>query len=88
MTRVQKRIRALMIIICIIAASVILCGGRKARMQAEEYVISQGDTLWSIASEYKPSGMRYDDYIYLLKQANDIDSSIAAGQTIMVFTEE
>lgn len=88
MTRVQKRIRAVLILAAVIALAALLCGGRRQNLRSERYIVSQGDTLWGIASEYKPAGMRYDDYIYLLQRENNIGTGIKQGQEIMIFTEE
>lgn len=88
MTRIQKRIRAVLILAAVIGLAALLCGGRGQNLRSERYVVEQGDTLWQIASEYKPAGMRYDDYIYLLQRENNIGAEIRAGQEIMIFTEE
>ena len=88
MTRIQKRIRAVLILAAVIGLAALLCGGRGQNLRSERYVVEQGDTLWQIASEYKPVGMRYDDYIYLIECENNIGAGIRAGQEIMIFTEE
>ena len=88
MTRVQKRIRAAAIVAAIIALAALLCGGRRSNLRSERYIVSQGDTLWGIASEYKPATMRYDDYIALIERENGIDAHIRQGQEIMIYVEE
>lgn len=50
----------------------------------EEYVVQKGDTLWNIASEYASEHQDLREYIYQLKQVNNIDSSLKEGQTIII----
>lgn len=52
------------------------------------YVVSQGDTLWDIAKEYCPSNMDIRDYIYDIKERNDISGTIHNGQVLEVWTTE
>lgn len=49
----------------------------------QEYSIKSGDTLWGIASAY---GDDYDPrhIIYDIKEKNDCDANIAAGDVILV----
>lgn len=42
-------------------------------MKYEEYVVSTGETLWSIASENKKDGQDVREYIYELRKLNDLD---------------
>ena len=42
-------------------------------MKYEEYVVSTGETLWSIASENKKDGQDVREYIYELRELNDLD---------------
>lgn len=45
----------------------------KAEVEIEEYVVSAGETLWSIASENKKDGQDIREYIYELRQLNSLD---------------
>ena len=48
-------------------------------------VVEKGDTLWSIAEEYKPDGIEIREYIYEISKSNGIDNSpLSIGQTIYV----
>jgi len=40
------------------------------------YVVSENQTLWDIANEYKPDGMDIREYVYELRKANDLDDAI------------
>ena len=42
-------------------------------MKHEEYVVSNGETLWSIASENKKEGQDVREYIYELRKLNELD---------------
>lgn len=45
-------------------------------MNYEEYVVSTGETLWSIASENKKDGQDVREYIYELRKLNELDNCI------------
>lgn len=48
--------------------------------------ICQGDTLWSIAEKYKPNNIYMPEYIYDIKELNNMDNSnIHIGDTILVY---
>lgn len=84
MTRVQKRIRAAVILALIIGGAVILCGHTKRSepQEWEPYTVRSGDTLWSISKTYAPASSDVRDYIYLLCEHNDIGADLQAGQVI------
>lgn len=47
--------------------------------------VCSGDTLWEIASEYKPEGTDLREFMYEIAASNGIkDCNIVAGQTIYV----
>ena len=48
----------------------------------EEYEVRSGETLWSIASNYRPETMSIQEYIYNLKDFNNIGSMIYPEQKI------
>lgn len=50
-----------------------------------EYTIRAGDTLWSIAEENANECQDLREYVYQLKQANNIDSTLEVGQNIIIF---
>lgn len=53
--------------------------------EAVPYRVKYGDTLWSICSQYCPRGVDMWEYIYLVKEENEMESScIFAGDEIMV----
>ena len=47
--------------------------------------VESGDTLWTIASEYKPEGKDLREFVYELADNNGVpDCNIYCGQTIYV----
>lgn len=54
-------------------------------MKYEEYVVSNGETLWSIACENKKEKQDVREYVYQLRELNNIDDCIIVpGQTIKI----
>lgn len=56
--------------------------------EVQEYVVESGDTLWSIGTEFRPTTMSIQQYIYNLQQANNIGSVIYPNQVIQVLIYE
>lgn len=51
----------------------------------EDYMVVKGDTLWSIAAENKKAGQDIREYIYELREINDMnDCLIYPNQTIKI----
>ena len=50
-----------------------------------EYYVEQGETLWSIAQQYKPEFMDIREYVYEIQQLNNI-SNLYAGDIIQIYT--
>ena len=54
--------------------------------QIDTIVISSGDDLWSIAEEYKPSWMDCREYIYEVKELNNMtQSGLYAGEQLLIY---
>lgn len=57
----------------------------KENVVYENYTVVAGDTLWSIASENKKAGQDIREYIYELREINDMnDCLIYPNQTIKI----
>lgn len=86
MTRLQKRIRAAVILICIIAGTILLCGNgqKKPPVNWETYTVKSGDTLWSISKEYAPKNSDIRKYIYLVNERNSTGVNLQPGQVIEI----
>lgn len=50
----------------------------------EDYTVSAGETLWDIAEENKQDGQDVREYVYQLRELNNIDCIIYPGQTIKI----
>lgn len=93
----KKEKRETMIIIISFIIGIIFLGiainhwliGDTTPMRDETYIISKGETLWSIAERYKPEHMSFEQYLYELKKANKEDvSKLYPGQTITILVEK
>ncbi len=82
---------AVIVLVVLVSSSTILLNDTKAIAQTgdayELYVVSSGDTLWSIAESEMPNGIDIRDAIYILEDLNNIDSSqIYTGLTLKIPT--
>ena len=88
----RRSITALVIIIFIIMIfinfSMAKTDEKDTQVTYENYVISKGETLWSIAEEYKQEGQDTRDYIYQIKKLNSIGSTVYENQTIKIIVWE
>ena len=84
----MKFLKVLMII-AMIVFSIYTVGFRLNEMNVEyseaEYTIQPGDTLWSIAEKNASKHQSIQEYVYQLKQFNNITSNIEVGQVITIF---
>ena len=52
------------------------------------YLVNHEDALWSICHKYCPDKMDMQEYIYLIKQENNmVSSTIYAGDTLIILKE-
>lgn len=83
---VNKRrfITSIVIMIALLISIFNLCFA-KQEVVTEEYVVSTGETLWSIASENKKAGQDIRQYIYELREINNMnDCLIYPNQVIKI----
>lgn len=53
------------------------------------HAVVYGETLWSIANEYKGESMSTGEFIYKIKKANNLEtSSISAGDVLVIPVEK
>lgn len=54
------------------------------KVETEDYIVINGDTLWSIATEYKHEKQDIREYVYQLRKLNNIDCIIYPGQVLKI----
>lgn len=86
MTRRERNIRRGIFFLVVIGLILLLCGSlQKPKYSVKSYGIGCGDTLWSIAEEYKPNSVTYREYIDLMYKLNDgLTATIFPGQAILI----
>lgn len=63
----------------------VLCGCSEKEVSTQTYMVSPGDTLWSIATEYCPKNIDKRDYISDIIELNHIeDCTIYPHRSIQV----
>lgn len=80
----KRFVISITILIALIITLFSNCSAGK-KVETEDLVVSAGDTLWSIACEYKKSGQDVREYIYELRQLNNLnDCVIYPGQVLKI----
>lgn len=80
----ERKIRTL---VCVTAIATIgFIANNKPKMVGYDlYQVTSGDTLWSVAEEYKPDGMDIRKFVYDVADKNGIDDChIHVGDLILV----
>lgn len=80
----QRRIFAA-VLICAAVLALFSVTGRGSEAQCGTHVVSRGETLWSIAKEYKSENETMDEYLYKLRKANSMENSaLKAGESLII----
>lgn len=79
-------IMGLIIAICVISSNITLSHGEVIQ---KTVIVSDGDTLWSIAKYEQANNqyyMEYDirDIVYQIKKLNNIDNDLQIGQKLLL----
>ena len=64
------------------------CTRKKQVPKVQEYEVQSGETLWEIATMYRPKDMSIQEYIYNLKEYNSIGSIIYPNQVLKILVYE
>lgn len=57
--------------------------GAAEAVTTETVTISEGETLWAVASQYAPAGTDVRDFVLMLQDINDLDSAtVQPGQQL------
>lgn len=80
----KRFIASITILMIILIALLNKCVAYKS-IKTENYMVSAGDTLWSISCEYKKTGQDVRSYLYELRELNELnDCIIYPGQVIQI----
>ena len=87
-----KRFGAFLVIVFLFILLLVHCCSSKPMEveHLESYEVECGDTLWSIASHYRPAGMNIQEYLWNIRQLNNkVDCTIYPREvlTIPIFEE-
>ena len=84
-----KFIRSMSILVFLIVAIFNISIATLDEAETISYTVCKGDTLWTIAGEYKADNKDIRQYIYELKQLNDMtNSNIYEGQALKIIKEQ
>jgi len=85
-TNKRKLFNFLIVVITlfILAAAIVLTNAKYELDHTLDYTIKSGETLWSIASNYRPENMSIQEYIYNLREYNNCGCIIYPNQVIQV----
>lgn len=80
-----KFIRSMAILIFLLTALFNFCVAKPNESKVVDYTVCKGETLWSIAEEYKAEIEDTRHYIHDIKKLNNMDSSkLYEGQKIQI----
>ena len=80
----KRFITSITILMIILIALLNKCVAYKS-IKTENYMVSAGDTLWSISCEYKKTGQDVRSYLYELRELNELnDCIIYPGQVLKI----
>ena len=89
--RRQRSVAFMIVLILVIAvASVALANHSQSKGESDvvSITVCPGDTVWSIAKEYKPDDMNLNEFVYEISANNGIkDGNIICGQTLYIPVE-
>lgn len=72
----KKRFIMSLSILLLIIISILNFSFAETKTIVEDYTVSAGETLWSIALNHKAKNQDVRDYIYQLRKINNLDNCI------------
>ena len=89
--RRQRSVAFMVVLILTIAVASVAFANysqSKTEKSVEAVVVCPGDTVWSLAKEYKPEGANLNEFVYEISANNGIkDGNIICGQTLYIPVE-
>lgn len=86
--RRQRNVAFMIVLVFVITiASVAFANHNRSQIESETVSITvcPGDTVWSIAKEYKPQDISLEEFVYNISANNGIkDGNIVCGQTLYI----
>lgn len=70
-SRLVKPLFAIILVFCFVYVLTSAFAVRHPELEAIEYRVGAGDTLWEVAKQYKPDGMTMDEYMGWIYEHND-----------------
>lgn len=84
-----KFIRSISISVFLVIAIFNISTAKSNEAETISYTVCKGDTLWTIAEEYKTDNKDIRQYIFELKQLNNMtNSNIYEGQELKIVKEQ
>jgi cell division protein YceG involved in septum cleavage len=78
-------ITILFMLICTVAVKAFESSDTANNIQKEMVIIESGDTLWQLATQYKPEKWDTRDFIQVIQEANGMKNSVIhAGEVIAI----
>lgn len=73
---------------CFLLLTLVVEAGTQPDLTPVQYMVSKGDTLWSLSQQYCPDDMDCREWIYEVEQMNGITGGqIWPGDIITILTE-
>ncbi len=83
-----RRIAGLAAVIGIAAVGIGAVEQTSPKVQYTEYIVKPNDNLWSIASKYTDERQDVRELVYMIKQDNNLQSSLLSpGQKLLIKKE-
>lgn len=93
--RIKTDIIAILVILAV-AVGLIAIGYRAGEVKTRQtewennrrvvsYIVDSGDTLWNISKQYKPEWLDIREYMFEVRQLNNISSDLQVGDTLLLY---
>lgn len=84
MNKRTTQIIFILIIVSILIMWIYILEDDREEQNKVVYTVKEGDTLYSIAKEFKPKEMDVREYVHKIRELNDINPIISVGEDIII----